>query len=85
MYPYLSIRSSLLIISCAKLLHKLVKTLYFELSFQITCILPNLFMTDVILKQLLHVFSSSFKVFSNYKKLKTKATFPEKCFINKSL
>ena len=27
MYPYLSIRSSLFIISCAKLLHKLVKPL----------------------------------------------------------
>ena len=59
MNPYLSVRSSLFIISWAKLLHKLVKTLYCELSFQITCILPNLSMSDVILKQLLQVFSSS--------------------------
>ena len=59
MYIYLSIRSSLFIIPWAKLLHKLVKTLYCELSFQITCILPNLPMSDVVLKQLLQVFSSS--------------------------
>ena len=59
--PYLSIRSSLFIISCAKLLLKLVKTLYCESSFQITCILPNLSMSDVALKQLFHVFSSSLK------------------------
>ena len=60
-YPYLSIRSSLFIISFAKLLHKLVKTLYCELCFQIMCILPNLSMSDVILKQLLQVFPSSLK------------------------
>ena len=52
MYPYLSIRSSLFIFSCAKLLHKLVKTLYCELSFQIMCIVPNLSMSAA-LKQLL--------------------------------
>ena len=61
MYPHLSIRSSLFIISYAKLLNKLVKILYFELSFQITCILPNLSMSNVILKQLLQVFSPSLK------------------------
>ena len=44
-------------VSCAKLLYKLVKTL--SLSFQIIWILPNLSMSDVILKQLLQVFSSS--------------------------
>ena len=41
------------------LFHKLVKTLCCELSFQIMFILLNLFMSDVILKQLLKVFSSS--------------------------
>ena len=61
MYQHLSIRSSLFIISYAKLLNKLVKILYFELSFQITCILPNLSMSNVILKQLLQVFSPSLK------------------------
>ena len=52
-------KAFLLIISWAKLLQKLVKALYCKLSFQITCILPNLSMSDVILKQLLQVFSSS--------------------------
>ena len=44
MCPYLCTTSSLFIISCAKLLHNLVKTLYCKLSFQILCILPNLSM-----------------------------------------
>ena len=67
MYPYISVRSSLFIISCAKLLHKLVKFLYCELSFQITYILPNLSMSVVILKQLLHVFSSCLKFLASIK------------------
>ena len=37
------------------------QTLCCQFSFQITCILPNLCLSDVILKHLLQVFSSSLK------------------------
>ena len=60
-YDGLSTTFCLLIIFWLKLLHKLVKTIYFALIFKITCILPNLSMSEVILKQLLQVFSLSLK------------------------
>ena len=60
-YNGLSMTFCLLIISWSKLLYKLVKTIYFALILKITCILPNLSMSEVILKQLLQVFSSSLK------------------------
>ena len=61
----------------AKLLHKLVKTLYCELYFHITYILPNLSMSDVILKQLLQVFSSSLKFLAITKSWKQSLHFLE--------
>ena len=81
MYLYLSIRSSLFIISWAKLLHELVKALYCELSFQITCIAyVRCYLEAAIASIFIFL-----KVFSNYKKLTTKLTFPGKYFISKSL
>ena len=77
MYPNLSIRSSLFLISCAKLLHKFIKTLHCEFSFQITCILLNLSRLNVILKQLLQVFLSSLKVLAIMKSWQQSLPFLE--------
>ena len=69
----------------AKLLHKLVKTLYCELFFHITYILSNLSMSDVILKQLLQVFSSSLKFLAITKSWQKSLHFLENVlYINRS-
>ena len=78
-----SFRIIFIYVNVSVFVYKLLKPLYNELSFQITCILPHFSMSDVILKQVsIFIF---FKVFSNYKQLTTKPTFPVKCFTNKSL